>query len=460
MRHSSIEQKQISFLQDFINRTDPALGSIPKEAGPLRQLARKLYNRLRTPVRFIVAGEFSAGKSSLTNMLVGKNLIPTSVLASELPPLLFRYGATTQIAAGWRDQKKLMPVKDVDFDAAVKMKPDFILVTIPNPFLKNINIFDSPGTSDPLSDDSKMEYLVKSSEAMIWCTNAVQAWRESERYTWSSLPAINRKNSILAVTHIDLPAVKRGLGRVMARVHKEAGEQFRAIVPVAAPRASKAAPDGVVQDKESWAESGGEAIFTAIREIAEPIREKKLADAAAIIESQLVPFSKKMKRQDQVNGPGDKGKAVSEKTDKDEVLTGRGHVSIVASEAAHSLEDSKPGCANAKAVASKSSLLEEWNEKTRELILTIEQSDAPDVSKLIQSSCDIVMEMTDTLTLIDPQTPEIEWIINQFQEALDQLFLVQLETGEEPLETTTILLLQLSRDLAQASTQTNISRVS
>lgn len=434
MKHSAIEQKQLSFLQDFIAKTDPDLGSIPKEAGPLRQLARKLFNRLRTPVRFIVAGEFSAGKSTLTNLLVGKNLIPTSVLASELPPLLFRYGATTQIAAGWWDQKKLMPVKDVDFDAAVKMDPDFILVTTPNPFLKDINIFDSPGTSDPLSDDSKMQHLVKSSEATIWCTNAVQAWRESERYTWSSLPAINRKNSILAVTHTDLPAVKRGIDRVMARVQKEAGEFFNTIVPVAAPKASKAAPDGVVQDKEAWAAHGGEAIFTAIREIAEPIREKKLADATAIIESQLIPFFERLKSRD----------SADEATSKAPIQP----------------LELKAGGAKTQAEVPESPLLAEWNNKTRDLITTIEKSDDSDVSKLIQSSCNIVMEMTDTLTLIDPQTPEIEWLTNQFQEALDQLFLMQLETGDEPLETTTLLLLQLSRDMEQATTRTNISRVS
>ncbi|AXX96731.1 dynamin family protein [Profundibacter amoris] len=434
MKHSAIEQKQLSFLQDFIAKTDPDLGSIPKEAGPLRQLARKLFNRLRTPVRFIVAGEFSAGKSTLTNLLVGKNLIPTSVLASELPPLLFRYGATTQIAAGWWDQKKLMPVKDVDFDAAVKMDPDFILVTTPNPFLKDINIFDSPGTSDPLSNDSKMQHLVKSSEATIWCTNAVQAWRESERYTWSSLPAINRKNSILAVTHTDLPAVKRGIDRVMARVQKEAGEFFKTIVPVAAPKASKAAPDGVVQDKEAWAAHGGEAIFTAIREIAEPIREKKLADATAIIESQLIPFFERLKSRD----------SADEATSKAPIQP----------------LELKAGGAKTQAEVPESPLLAEWNNKTRDLIATIEKSDDTDVSKLIQSSCNIVMEMTDTLTLIDPQTPEIEWLTNQFQEALDQLFLMQLETGDEPLETTTLLLLQLSRDMEQATTRTNISRVS
>ncbi len=432
MKHSAIEQKQLSFLQDFIAKTDPDLGSIPKEAAPLRQLARKLFNRLRTPVRFIVAGEFSAGKSTLTNMLVGKNLIPTSVLASELPPLLFRYGAETQIAAGWWDQKKLMPVKDVDFDTAVKMDPDFILVTTPNPFLKDINIFDSPGTSDPLSDDSKMQHLVRSSEATIWCTNAVQAWRESERYTWSSLPAINRKNSILAVTHTDLPAVKRGIDRVMARVQKEAGEFFKTIIPVAAPKAAKAAPDGVVRDKAAWAEYGGEAIFTAIREIADPIREKKLADATAIIESQLVPFYERLKSRDSAD--------------------------VAASKASNQPLELKAD--RAKAQVPESPLLAEWNKKTRDLIATIEKSDDSEVSKLIQSSCNIVMEMTDTLTLIEPQTPEIEWVTNQFQEALDQLFLMQLETGDEPLETTTILLLQLSRDMEQATTQTNISRVS
>ena len=453
MNYSAIAKEQVSFLHDFIQATDPDLGSVPKEAGPMRKRARKLYNRLRTPVRIIVAGEFSAGKSTLTNLLVGKKLIPTSVLASELPPLLFRYGQTTQIAAGWWDQKKLVPVKDVNFDAAVKLDPDFILVTTPNPFLKNINIFDSPGTSDPLSDDSKMQHLIKSSEATIWCTNAVQAWRESERYTWSSLPVINRKNSILAVTHIDLPAVRRGMDRVLQRIQKEAGELFQSIIPVAAPRALKAAPDGVVQDKEAWREYGGEAIFAAIKGIADPIREKKLADAATIIENQLIPFLEKMRQA----GSGEKtsGTPVTEATN-----TGYGSEPEAGSKTENQPVEFNTTGRKALGATPENSLLTEWNAMTKDLISKFENADDPEVSGLIHSSYSIVMEMTDKLTLIDPQTAEHEWITNQFQEALDQLTLMQLETGEEPLETTAILLLQLSRDLEQATTQESIPRVS
>ena len=453
MNYSVIAKEQISFLHNFIQATDPDLGPVPKEAGPMRKRARKLYNRLCTPVRIIVAGEFSAGKSTLTNLLVGKKLIPTSVLASELPPLLFRYGQTTQIAAGWWDQKKLVPVKDVNFDAAVKMDPDFILVTTPNPFLKNINIFDSPGTSDPLSDDSKMQHLIKSSEATIWCTNAVQAWRESERYTWSSLPAINRKNSILVVTHIDLPAVKRSMDRVMQRIRKEAGELFQSIIPVAAPRALQAAPGGVVQDKEAWKECGGEAIFAAIKSIADPIREKKLVDAAAIIENQLIPFLEKMRQA----GSGEKSSGTH--------VAGVPNTGFVSGSQTGRKIDNQPVDFNATGrkapgMTPEHPLLSEWNAMTRDLISKFENADDPEVRGLIQSSYNIVMEMTDRLTLIDPRTAEHEWITNQFQEALDQLTLMQLETGEEPLESTAILLLQLSRDLEQATTQESMPRVS
>jgi len=410
MKLSILKKQQLLFLQSFIKRTDPELGNVVPEAAPLRRVAQKLHNRLRTPVRFILAGEFSAGKSTLANLLAGKNLAPTSILAGDLPPLLFRYGAKEQIAAGWWGQKKLMPVEGLDFKAAVRLKPDFILVNTTNPFFKEVNIFDCPGTSDPCRDDTRMQHLIKSAEATIWCTNAVQAWRESERYAWNNLPAINRKNSILAVTHVDLPVVRPNLGRVMARVHKEAGNDFRIILPIAVTKAAKAASGGAVQDRKAWVEHGGQALLDAIAVIAKPILEKKLLDVSKIINQQFVPFAKHF----------DLGKGA---------VTRRG------------MPDGQQ----------ENPLLDVWNHKIEGLISNAEHTASADNGNLIRSSCDIVTEMTDALDGVQPRTQEIAWVADQFRDARDQLVLMQLETGDEPLETTAGLLLQLSRDLAQVA---------
>jgi len=453
--NKSGKEQQLAFLNDFIGKTDPDNGDIPEEGVKLRALATKQINRLNTPVRFIVTGEFSSGKSTLTNLLVGEGLIPTSVLASELPPLLFRFGNKAQIAAGWWDKTILKAFGSVDFDAAMALDPDYIVVTSPNRFLQDINVFDTPGTGDPLSDDKKMQHLTRSAEALIWCTNAVQAWRESERHMWSSLPAINRKHSILAITHTDLPAVKRNLDRVLTRVEKEAGDCFQAIIPVAAPTAMEAAPGGKVRDAIAWKESGGEALVAAINAIAEPIREKKLTDVAAIIDQHLSPFAEQLDRErEQAKrevekeraGKSNAGSSDSTEMDQDEDADAlQFDLGALASEFPEvgETDDTTPD------PETGNSLLETWNARIANMVAELDQAGGPEAGDLIQSSCDIVTEMAETLMDADPQSEEIEWLTGQFHEALDMLILVQLESGDEPLETSAILLLQLTRDLEQ-----------
>jgi len=453
-------RKERAFLKDFIQRTDPDTADLPEKSAELRALAQKTLNRLRTPIRFIIAGEFSSGKSTLANMLVGQELIPTSVLASNMPPLLFRYGRETLIAAGWHDKNPLKKFDRIDFDAALAEDPDFILVNMPSPILKRINFFDMPGTGDPLNDNRKTRQLVKSAEGLIWCTNAVQAWRESERYTWSNHPSMNRSNSILVVTHVDLPVAKRNLERMMERVRKDAGKHFKAVLPIAIPEAIKAASEGEVQGKSAWTDSGAKALLEAIETIANPIRQKKRSDAATIIEEKLKPFIKTLeggatgKKPD----PAITKKSVPHKgIEPDSVVDALKHDLSMSEFTADPDEagrapDPREGIVKPLEPAGKISFLDGWNRIIESLVASFKQSD--DAADLIQSCCDIVMEMTDTIIEADPQTGETEWVTSQFQDALDLLILMQLETGDEPLETSAILLLQLSRDLAQIETTT------
>ena len=77
-------------------------------------------------------------------------------------------------------------------------------------------------------------------DCAIWCTNGTNAWRETERHLWSQVPQKLRNNSLLAVTHADLPPVRDALDRVVARLNKEKGDLFRAVVTIGTPVAVRA----------------------------------------------------------------------------------------------------------------------------------------------------------------------------------------------------------------------------
>ena len=50
------------------------------------QMERLAQWSMRKPV-IALMGEFSAGKSTLLNLLVGRNILPTQVTATRMPPV-------------------------------------------------------------------------------------------------------------------------------------------------------------------------------------------------------------------------------------------------------------------------------------------------------------------------------------------------------------------------------------
>jgi len=117
---------------------------------------------------------------------------------------------------------------------------------------------------------------------VIWCTNATQAWRQSERKLFLGINETVRQRSLLVVTHVDLPRVKASLGRLMARLEKEAGPMFHAVVPMDVLGATKSRDAaGQIREPGTWRESGGEQFFATLQEVIQAVREP-LASAAEI----------------------------------------------------------------------------------------------------------------------------------------------------------------------------------
>lgn len=160
---------------------------------------------------------------------------------------------------------------------------DALVVAIDLPFLKRVELFDTPGTSDPTRELDQIVGIAEEVDFIMWCTNATQAWRQSERAMWEDLPAHAHVNSLLIVTHVDLPKVKSSLPRLMKRMHKEASDMFRQILPVDLLSAIKSRFDAsLVNDPINWMESGGEACIAAISEIVDQVKLDQIAEVESL----------------------------------------------------------------------------------------------------------------------------------------------------------------------------------
>ncbi|MBM7068696.1 dynamin family protein [Actibacterium sp. 188UL27-1] len=249
--------------------------------------AAALQARLTRPPQVLVAGEFSSGKSTLANILVGADLMPTGVLATHLPVVEFGHGTQDHIQAAWWDSTSDLSFLGKDMEVLLATAPDFVRIQAPASLLRQVRIIDTPGTGDPAILKDAVHNVAKRADVLVWCTNAVQSWKESERQSWSQLPDRIRARSILLVTHMDLMAVKQNKDRIFNRLEKLVGDGFLAILPFAAPLAETAITAGEVTDKVAWRESGGEALIEHMLRFADAARDEAAHEARVFVADAL-----------------------------------------------------------------------------------------------------------------------------------------------------------------------------
>ena len=279
-------------LNQMISRLSGAVET--PEIQEARKLALEMRDVVTTPVRVALGGEFSAGKSTLTKMLLGHHFVKMQASASSMPTACFKYSSTPYFRVFTGNDMR--PIAHPDDMTEQEMRDaECLEVGLDVPFLKHFEIFDTPGTSDPTRDVDQLLKIAENVDLVIWCTNATQAWRESERRMWAELPDDVKSRSLLAVTHVDLPNVKASLDRLMARLNREAGSLFDKIIPMDLLSAVKARDaDSVVVDKEAWMKSGGAICIGALEAIAEKNESEAVATVETIVATKIEPVVAKL----------------------------------------------------------------------------------------------------------------------------------------------------------------------
>ena len=259
-----------------------AADAYPFLDGPGRAFKRmaKAANR---PLRVGILGELNSGKSSLANLLAGLPALPAHPVTATRLPALLKYAPTPSVAAVYESGERIaFPVRQniAEVVAAIQEsggkgnlpagksvpagKTKILEVGLPSGILRSIEILDLP-----VGHQGSPGYGI---DAAIWTTVATQAWRESERALWSTLPQAVRARSLLAVTFCDLAAGKEdNLKRLQARLETSAKPHFRGICFVANGDEDPAA-----------AALRNQALFAQIQYLAQEFSAERLGRAMAI----------------------------------------------------------------------------------------------------------------------------------------------------------------------------------
>jgi hypothetical protein len=243
--------------QDMTSTTDDF------DAGP----ARDAEPVPRRKPRIALMGEFSAGKSTLTNLMLGRPAIPTKVTATQLPPVWVEAGE----AEAWREavDGSRHPLDPDRLEAVPVAETAFLHLYMQAEVLEVCDLIDTPGISDPNMAAEVWQRAAEEADGVIWLTHATQAWRQSEAAVWDQMPESLRSRSLLLVTRIDKLLTESDRARVLHRVRRETAGKFRTVLPISLIQALAAG-----EDADKWAASGGEAFSDALLELIEEIERR------------------------------------------------------------------------------------------------------------------------------------------------------------------------------------------
>lgn len=237
------------------------------------------HNAAQTPTgprrpRVALMGEFSAGKSTLTNLLLGADPLPVKTTATRVPPVWIAHGHGDPLRED--PDGGLHPMGAAGLEDVALDDTRLIRMRMQSDILSLCDLVDMPGISDPNMDGQIWHELIEEADLVIWCTHATQAWRQSEAAAFDSLPKTLKANAILLVTRFDKLRSDRDRARVLARLRAETKGLFREIFPVALLDALAAG-----EDRAKWDASGAEPFIKALIDMLATLRVDADDDATA-----------------------------------------------------------------------------------------------------------------------------------------------------------------------------------
>jgi hypothetical protein len=210
--------------------------------------------------RIAIMGEFSSGKSTLCNVLMGARPLLEKVTATQLPPVWLSYGPDDAYTMGLDGVAYDLDLRDLE---QVSLETtEHVRVFMKSDILRYCDLIDMPGISDPSMSPEVWERMAHLADGVLWCTHATQAWRQSESGVWNSFPQEMRRNSLLLITRFDKITNENDRAKVVKRVSQEVEGLFAEVYPVSLLKAMNAG-----DDEGKWIDSGAEAFTSALFEI-------------------------------------------------------------------------------------------------------------------------------------------------------------------------------------------------
>lgn len=198
---------------------DDLVGIVKAEQGQdllptvLAEEVTKLSQKIQSQTfRLAIVGEFSQGKSTLLNALLGEEIQPTRAIPCSGALTILRYGLEKRVICHYKDgTQEIIPIEQYQEKASIPeaaalgdrgqglAESDLTEIVLEHPGLElcrhHVEIIDSPGLNEHPDRTAITERLLKNTDAAIFLANASRPLTQGERELLIGLKCQLQKNS-------------------------------------------------------------------------------------------------------------------------------------------------------------------------------------------------------------------------------------------------------------------------
>ena len=315
---AEIETPTNSEINDYtIVEVQPNMSELTKWTTLIKNSAKQIYNaknfhaeanalwkiadESERPLLVLVMGEFSTGKSTFINTLLGEDILTTDNLQATAVITLLTFGtektAKIHYLDGTTENYELSKLQDITAEGdetkkALREKIEYVELTYPNELLKKITVVDTPGKNGTEeSHNQSTENFKNRADMVIWMFNAMKMGKRSEL---AEIEALGKRLKPLVIINKidDLEEVGETAEEKIPILRKKLGDNVGDILGISAKKANEALKNG---DKNLLAESRweefNEYMQNQIAIKSETLKIKaihdKLADFLALLENSV-----------------------------------------------------------------------------------------------------------------------------------------------------------------------------
>ncbi|TKX31346.1 dynamin family protein [Campylobacter estrildidarum] len=235
----------------------------------LNKELEELVFSLEKNINVAIIGQFSSGKSSLLNLILGCECLPTGVIPVTFKPTFLHYSKEYFLRVEFEDGSDI--ITDIENLAQYTdqrnelKKAKNLHIFAPMPLLEKITLVDTPGLNANENDTLTTLKELKNIHAAIWLSLIDNAGKKSEEDVIKENLEILGENSICVLNQKD-KLIPQELENVLKYARQVFSKYFKEIIAISCKEAKV---------KESYKQSNFEALLSFLQNLDEESLKQK-----------------------------------------------------------------------------------------------------------------------------------------------------------------------------------------